>query len=117
MAIRLDHTIVPAREVGRGSIPAGDPPHRPDAASEKCARAVESGPRRSTLQRRRQCAGRRGTLADWVRPGNMDGKGGLVEGHGPDHQPACAVHEWRRVERTSIRDCRSRRSKGADDVE
>jgi predicted dithiol-disulfide oxidoreductase (DUF899 family) len=35
------------------------------------------------------------TLADWVRPRNMYGKGGMVEGSGRYHQPACAcaVHE------------------------
>jgi predicted dithiol-disulfide oxidoreductase (DUF899 family) len=35
------------------------------------------------------------TLADWVRPKNMYGKGGSVEGNGRYHQPACAcaVHE------------------------
>ena len=34
------------------------------------------------------------TLADWVRPKNMYGKGGLVEGNGRYHAPtcACAVH-------------------------
>src|SRR5262245_54264733 len=30
------------------------------------------------------------TLADWVRPKNMYGKGGMVEGSGRYHQPACA---------------------------
>jgi predicted dithiol-disulfide oxidoreductase (DUF899 family) len=35
------------------------------------------------------------TLADWVRPKNMYGKGGMVEGSGRYHQPgcACAVHQ------------------------
>jgi predicted dithiol-disulfide oxidoreductase (DUF899 family) len=35
------------------------------------------------------------TLADWVRPKNMYGKGGLVEGSGRYHQPSCgcAVHQ------------------------
>lgn len=35
------------------------------------------------------------TLADWVRPRNMYGKGGMVEGNGRYHQPtcACAVHK------------------------
>jgi predicted dithiol-disulfide oxidoreductase (DUF899 family) len=34
------------------------------------------------------------TLADWVRPRNMYGRGGLVEGSGRYHQPGCgcAVH-------------------------
>jgi len=34
------------------------------------------------------------TLADWVRPRNMYGQGGLVEGSGRYHQPGCgcAVH-------------------------
>jgi predicted dithiol-disulfide oxidoreductase (DUF899 family) len=30
------------------------------------------------------------TLADWVRPSNMYGQGGMVEGTGRYHQPACA---------------------------
>jgi predicted dithiol-disulfide oxidoreductase (DUF899 family) len=30
------------------------------------------------------------TLADWVRPRNMYGQGGLVEGSGRYHRPACA---------------------------
>jgi predicted dithiol-disulfide oxidoreductase (DUF899 family) len=30
------------------------------------------------------------TLADWVRPKNMYGRGGMVEGSGRYHQPACA---------------------------
>jgi predicted dithiol-disulfide oxidoreductase (DUF899 family) len=35
------------------------------------------------------------TLADWVRPKNMYGQGGMVEGSGRYHQAACAcaVHE------------------------
>ncbi|MGH7304065.1 MAG: DUF899 domain-containing protein [Candidatus Rokuibacteriota bacterium] len=35
------------------------------------------------------------TLADWVRPKNMYGRGGLVEGSGRYHQPSCgcAVHQ------------------------
>jgi len=35
------------------------------------------------------------TLADWVRPNNMYGKGGLVEGTGRYHQPSCdcAAHQ------------------------
>jgi hypothetical protein len=35
------------------------------------------------------------TLADWVRPKNMYGKGGLVEGSGRYHPLACgcAVHQ------------------------
>jgi len=34
------------------------------------------------------------TLADWVRPTNMYGKGGMVEGNGRYHRPSCecAVH-------------------------
>jgi predicted dithiol-disulfide oxidoreductase (DUF899 family) len=31
-----------------------------------------------------------GTLADWVRPRNMYGKGGMVEGNGRYHVPGCA---------------------------
>lgn len=30
------------------------------------------------------------TLADWVRPNNMYGQGGVVEGSGRFHQPSCA---------------------------
>ena len=30
------------------------------------------------------------TLADWVRPRNTYGQGGLVEGSGRYHRPACA---------------------------
>jgi len=35
------------------------------------------------------------SLADWVRPKNMYGKGGLVEGNGRYHQPecGCTAHE------------------------
>jgi predicted dithiol-disulfide oxidoreductase (DUF899 family) len=35
------------------------------------------------------------TLADWVRPKNMYGEGGMVEGSGRYHRPACAcaVHQ------------------------
>jgi predicted dithiol-disulfide oxidoreductase (DUF899 family) len=35
------------------------------------------------------------SLGDWVRPKNMYGKGGMVEGNGRYHQPdcACAVHD------------------------
>jgi predicted dithiol-disulfide oxidoreductase (DUF899 family) len=35
------------------------------------------------------------TLADWVRPRNMYGKGGMVEGTGRYHQPGCecSVHQ------------------------
>jgi predicted dithiol-disulfide oxidoreductase (DUF899 family) len=39
------------------------------------------------------------TLADWVRSKNMYGKGGMVEGSGRYHRPACAcaVHQSTRV--------------------
>ena len=39
------------------------------------------------------------TLADWVRPKNMYGKGGMVEGSGRYHQPdcGCSVHQQKAV--------------------
>jgi hypothetical protein len=39
------------------------------------------------------------TLADWVRPKNLYGKGGMVEANGRYHSGgcACAVHESERV--------------------
>jgi len=50
------------------------------------------------------------TLADWVRPRNMYGKGGLVEGSGRYHQPACGcrVHATAHSSQPAARESGSR---------
>ena len=35
------------------------------------------------------------SLADWARPKNMYGKGGIVEGNGRYHAPGCACAVYR----------------------